>query len=787
MKVFVTDGSNRAALAVTRSLGRAGHAVIVGDAADVSLAQASRYCSRRVRYPNPSRESDAFVERVAAIVRELEVEAVVPIADITTFLLAGHRGCFPESCLIPTADIDVVMRAADKVEILRTAARIGVAVPRGVVVEQPRPVPDLDFGFPVVVKPGRSRVRTKDGWRSTSVRYAADRQELAAILASRPEHEFPLLLQERIRGDGMGVFACYQEGRPVALFSHRRLRERPPWGGVSVLCESVPVPKIAGEFAMRLLTEIGWRGVAMVEFKQDARDGVPRLMEINGRFWGSLQLAVDAGVDFPNLLLASAKGCPLPPQAPYRLGVRDRWLWGDVDSLLVTLFGGDGAPHLARGSRLGALADFAKVWSPRLYYDNPKWDDPWPWAVESYDWFRGMFRNAAPLRTLIRHQARPAAHPTVAVAGTSGDFAPGGTHQTSGIAVDLHRSFEELALPAADWNALAASGHTNSVFQTYEWTSGWWAAYQDGYQQFLLRATHPDGSQAIAPLVMETGRFGQRIMRFAGDGRADYCDCLAPSGRADLLESLWRKALGSSEWDVIDLNNVPATSQTIETVRVLGREAGFCVEIDEGSVCPTLLIRGYEDSARRILNKASLRRRLNYFERTGNLACRDFRRAGEIRPLLEAFFAQHIARWSGTRSPSLFVKPRNRLFYRKLTEHLDSTGWLLFSVIEFDGRPIAFHYGFDYEGTVTWYKPSFDPAFAARSPGLVLVKHLIGYAVDCGRHELDFTVGDEPFKERFTNSASMTVRVQVFRDRARWALERMGKRVRTVARHLSHA
>jgi hypothetical protein len=84
--------------------------------------------------------------------------------------------------------------------------------------------------------------------------------------------------------------------------------------------------------------------------------------------------------------------------------------------------------------------------------------------------------------------------------------------------------------------------------------------------------------------------------------------------------------------------------------------------------------------------------------------------------------------------------------------------------------------GFDYDGVITWYKPSFDPEFASRSPGLVLVQHLIRYAVDQGRRELDFTLGGESFKSRFTNSARKTVRIQIFRDPVRYVIERARQR-----------
>lgn len=387
MRVLVTDGDNRAALAITRSLGRAGHHVIVGERQAPSLAQTSRYCAGGIVYPDPVRASDEFITSVADAVRARGIDVLMPVADITTLLVTRHRDAF-EPCAIPFASADTVERAADKVDVVQTAMKLGIPVPRSVVVRCADRVPDHDLPFPLVIKPARSRIRTRDGWVSTSVSYAANDGELRRDLASRPAHEFPVMLQERIVGPGTGVFACYHDGRAVALFSHRRLRERPPWGGVGVLSESAPLNPLARDYAVRLLDELGWHGVAMVEFKQDARDDVPKLMEINGRFWGSLQLAVDAGVDFPALLLRGVQSGRFDPQPPYRIGVRNRWLWGDVDSLLVTLFGGRGAPASARAPRVPAVLEFLRFWGRDLHYENPKWQDLKPGLFETYRWFR---------------------------------------------------------------------------------------------------------------------------------------------------------------------------------------------------------------------------------------------------------------------------------------------------------------------------------------------------------------------------------------------------------------
>lgn len=143
-------------------------------------------------------------------------------------------------------------------------------------------------------------------------------------------------MQEFVPGSGAGIFALYNQGKPVTFFAHQRMREKPPGGGVSVLSQSVlPDPQMLA-MAKRLLDAGKWHGVAMVEFRVTP-DGTPYLMEINTRFWGSLQLAIDAGVDFPYLLYRSCRGDDTPAVNQYRIGRRLRWLLGDIDSLYLML------------------------------------------------------------------------------------------------------------------------------------------------------------------------------------------------------------------------------------------------------------------------------------------------------------------------------------------------------------------------------------------------------------------------------------------------------------------
>lgn len=772
MRVLVTDGDNRATLAATRSLGRAGHEVIVGERRAPSLAGVSRYCARAVVYPDPKQHSEEFVDAIAALVREHRIDAVLPIADITTFLVTTNTARLGSGCAVPFAPAATIARAADKVGLVQIASRLGVPVPATVVVHDPALVPETDWPYPIVIKPWQSRIRTATGWASTSVSYAGSRDALLRNLAARPRHEFPVMLQERIIGPGMGLFACYDNGRPIALFSHRRLRERPPWGGVSVLSESIALDPRAVKYATQLLDELDWRGVAMVEFKIDERDGLPKLMEINGRFWGSLQLSIDAGVDFPALLIQTLQQKPLSAQPHYDIGVRSRWFWGDVDSLLLTLFGSGRAPGSWQPDRLRASFEFMKLAGARLHYDNPKPGDVRPWLLETARRLR-----AAGSRVGLVSKKAPAAAP-----------APGRPRASCGqgtkarITTDLN----ETGLDSARWNEILASSQTNSIFQTYQWNRSWWRTYGRNVEPRSITVSHGLTCLGVASLALHRSS-RDSVLRFAGDGRSDYCDFMTPRDRPDVLERMCEALRAEESWNILELSNVPAHSATVAAIQGWSDAAGYHSIVHPQFTCPTLVIEGREKEATAIVNKASLRRKTNSVSRLGRLETRDLTGSADVLPLLDGLFAQHVKRWDATATPSLFVNQTPRDFYRELTHSLDGTGWLLFSLVMLDGDPIAMHYGFDYDGTVSWYKPSFDVAYAAHSPGLIMVRHLIQHALAKRRRELDFTIGDEGFKRRFANTARSTVRIQVFRDRPRYMLERSRRGMASAVRRLTRS
>jgi predicted ATP-grasp superfamily ATP-dependent carboligase len=195
------------------------------------------------------------------------------------------------------------------------------------------------------------------------------------------------MLQEKIVGTGQGIFAVYEHGSPIAFFAHERLREKPPQGGVSVLCESCAPNHQMQQYAEQLLTALNWHGSAMVEFKV-AEDGTPYLMEINGRLWGSLQLAIRAGFDVPNMLVDLALGNPVTQPQEIRTGLRNRWLLGDLDHLLLQIRGKGTAHSLL--SKLRSLLAFLNFLDPRTRLEVFRWSDPKPFLHELHLWLKDL-------------------------------------------------------------------------------------------------------------------------------------------------------------------------------------------------------------------------------------------------------------------------------------------------------------------------------------------------------------------------------------------------------------
>jgi predicted ATP-grasp superfamily ATP-dependent carboligase len=306
------------------------------------------------------------------------------MTDLTTMILASDGRLGRRLLSPPYTAYDEL---SDKAKLVQRAVSLGIEIPETYVVSNVDTAREAisRVGAPVVIKPARSRLLHEGRILATSVAIADSSTDAVRVLQNAAWFgPIPALVQRYVAGAGAGLFALFHDGTPVAWFAHRRLREKPPSGGVSVLSESIEPDLQLSGISERLLRSVGWSGVAMVEFKI-AADGTPYLMEVNGRFWGSLQLSIDCGVDFPWLLYQNAVG--IRPEAPpnYVAGKRLHWFLGDLDRLLIQLRDRDN--KLSATAKVQSSARFLGACvSPRNRSEVLRLSDPKPAASEVLKW-----------------------------------------------------------------------------------------------------------------------------------------------------------------------------------------------------------------------------------------------------------------------------------------------------------------------------------------------------------------------------------------------------------------
>jgi predicted ATP-grasp superfamily ATP-dependent carboligase len=386
MRVLVLDGNENQAVACVRSLARAQHCVVVGSHTSWSKAGWSRDCSGRFIYPAPQQNAEAFVERIVAEVEREPGTLVMPLTERTTLPLSAERErIFTAGGRMVMPSHETVLRAFDKQATTRLAASLGISTPRTVLINERNQIEQAasETGFPAVLKPRSSEEVTASGKvRTTGApSYARNLYEFIAVYDEMRARCHSIIAQEFIPGGGEGYFALMRNGELRYEFAHRRIRDVRPTGSGSAVRESVYPDDGLRAAGVAILRALGWHGVAMVEFRRRP-DGSLVFLEVNGRFWNSLPLAVYAGADFPAMLAEMAEYGDVRTMHKCRTGVRCRWLLGDFRHLLEVWRGAPPGYPGEYPNRWRALRDFLLP-VPGTRHDNFTLRDPLP---ELGDW-----------------------------------------------------------------------------------------------------------------------------------------------------------------------------------------------------------------------------------------------------------------------------------------------------------------------------------------------------------------------------------------------------------------
>lgn len=392
MTALITCGHTRAGLAATRALGRAGIAVAVAAPVRPALAMWSRFATATLLVPDAGGEAQRFAEIIGDEAAGRHCDLVLPATDDALWALSRWRDLLPAAACRALAPHDAVTRVLDRTALYDRARGLGVATIDALRIDVPEAVEpalrkiDAERGLPLLVRPLVPWVEREDGTRRVAESIPVESiAELRRLLYARDDLVTGgCLLEPRPPGRWVSYGAVCDGGAVLGEVFQERLHERGDLSGVSSLARTLPPDERVRALATTVLSSLSWQGPVLVEMHQDGV-GQLRLHNIIGRLWGSVQLAINAGLDVPVLCDGLVRGVRPDVVRTAEPGHLWRWIVGDLEVMALRarkLWSRvDGAGELK--ARLRAFADLFRV-EELLEAEPDVWDaaDPLPFVLE---------------------------------------------------------------------------------------------------------------------------------------------------------------------------------------------------------------------------------------------------------------------------------------------------------------------------------------------------------------------------------------------------------------------
>src|SRR5437867_4190491 len=297
--VLVLNAALRQSLVAVRSLGRRGLQVAAAGTHPTTPAFSSRWCQQGFLFP-PEQAMGRYLATLEEWLERTGAGVLIASSDATIALLRLHRARLKPRVRLALADERALAIAVNKERTLEVARRLGLHVPREVVLREVGDVPLAlkEVGLPAVIKPRESWLWNGREGARLGAELAVTAAELRDAVEAVTRFGEVALVQQLLTGRREAVSFLYADGEVYARFAQWAKRTSPPLGGQSVLRQSIAIPSDTGRYAESLVRHIKLEGYCEVEFRRDAA-GVAYLMEINPRLSASVEIAVRAGVDFP--------------------------------------------------------------------------------------------------------------------------------------------------------------------------------------------------------------------------------------------------------------------------------------------------------------------------------------------------------------------------------------------------------------------------------------------------------------------------------------------------------
>lgn len=293
------------------------------------------------------------------------------------------------------------------------------------------------------------------------------------------------------------------------------------------------------------------------------------------------------------------------------------------------------------------------------------------------------------------------------------------------------------------------------IFLSYEWLATWWRFFGQGKRLAVVVVTEGENLVAAAPLFSapSTPLPFARVLRFIGNGNADYGDFLVRKGCQGAAKLIWRWLFENrSVWDVIALHELPQSSEALSALKQTQIPSGIEATVLKGETCHRIPIDSFSGSWR---DKASnsLREQLKRRERqiSRNFEAHFFlaQNDGEVERFMSQLFALHRLRWGQLGQTGVFVSPKVRRFHVEFAKQALKRGWLRLHLLTLDSFTAAAYYAFKFGDYAGFYTCGFNPRFARYSVGKVLLAKVIDEAQQNGAKVFDFMRGNETYKSEF--------------------------------------
>ena len=294
-RILFLDAEARSTLSIIRSVGKNyNFDIYVAGRNKNDICRFSKYTKKFLMYHDPLNSKEQFLESLESIVLKNQIDFIFPCSDLTLYPICNSYfyNKYSKKLIAPSKESYLI--TFDKRKMNEIAMKSDVLIPEDYEIETIR--------FPCVIKPRQSRFYINDTMVHGFRKFVNNEQEANIFLDSIKNIDTIPLIQEVIEGEGNGVFVAAKNGEIFASFAHERIREVPPGGAASTLRKASEIDEELLSSAKKLISELSWNGIAMVEFKGKY------FMEINGRPWGSMDLAVSSGV-------ADSKGSSAKPVA----------------------------------------------------------------------------------------------------------------------------------------------------------------------------------------------------------------------------------------------------------------------------------------------------------------------------------------------------------------------------------------------------------------------------------------------------------------------------------------